>query len=30
MEVLLQVWDELDDWVGCVRQVLLGLRVDLS
>ena len=30
MEVFLQVWDELDDWVGCVRQVLLGLRIDLS
>jgi hypothetical protein len=30
MEVLLQVWDELDDLVGCVRQVWLGLRVDLS
>ena len=30
MEVFLQVWDELDDWVGCVRHVLLGLRVDLS
>jgi hypothetical protein len=28
MEVLLQVWDELDDWLGCLRQALLGLRHD--
>jgi len=30
MEVLLQAWDELDDLVGCLRKVWLGLRVDLS
>lgn len=30
MEVLLQVWDELDDLLACVRQVWLGLRTDLS
>jgi len=30
MEVLLLAWDELDDLVGCIRQVWLGLRVDLS
>lgn len=30
MEVLLQVWDELDDLVGCIRHVWLGLRVNLS
>lgn len=30
MEVLLQFWDELDDLVGCIRQVWLGLKVDLS
>jgi len=28
MEVLLQVWDEIDDWFGCLRQALLGLRSD--
>ena len=30
MEVLLQMWDELDDWYGCVRHVWLGVRTDLS
>jgi hypothetical protein len=30
MEVLLLAWDELDDLVGCIRKVWLGLRVDLS
>lgn len=25
MEVLLQVWDELDDLLGCLRQAWLGL-----
>ncbi len=30
MEVLLQAWDEIDDLIGCIRQVWLGLRVDLS
>lgn len=28
MEVLLQVWDEIDDWFGCLRQAWLGLRFD--
>jgi hypothetical protein len=30
MEVLLLAWDEIDDLVGCIRKVWLGLRVDLS
>jgi hypothetical protein len=30
MEVLLQVWDELDDLVGCIRHMWLGVRVDLT
>jgi len=30
MEVLLLAWDELDDLVGCIRKVWLGLRIDLS
>lgn len=30
MEVLLQVWDELDDWYGCLRHVWLGMRTDLA
>jgi hypothetical protein len=30
MEVLLQMWDELDDWYGCVRHVWLGMRTDLT
>ena len=28
MEVLLQVWDEIDDWFGCLRQAWLGMRSD--
>ena len=28
MEVFLQVWDELDDLVGYIRQVWLGLGSD--
>jgi hypothetical protein len=30
MEVLLLAWDELDDLVGCIRKVWLGMRFDLS
>jgi len=26
MEVFLQVWDELDDLVGCFRKVWVGLK----
>jgi hypothetical protein len=29
MEVLLQLWDEIDDWLGCIRQAWLSLRFDL-
>jgi hypothetical protein len=29
MELLLQVWDELDDLVACVRQFWLNLSIDL-
>ncbi len=30
MEMLLLAWDEIDDLIGCIRKVWLGLRVDLS
>jgi hypothetical protein len=30
MEVLLLAWDELDDLIGCIRKVWLGMRVDIS
>jgi hypothetical protein len=30
MEVLLLAWDELDDLVGCIRKVWLGVRFDIS
>jgi hypothetical protein len=30
LEILLQVWDELDDWYGCVRHVWLGMRTDIT
>ncbi|HKE46016.1 MAG TPA: hypothetical protein VKB41_15895 [Steroidobacteraceae bacterium] len=28
MEVLLLLWDEIDDWFGALRHKLLGLRHD--
>jgi hypothetical protein len=24
------VWDELDDWYGCLRHVWLGMRTDMT
>jgi hypothetical protein len=30
LEILLQAWDEIDDWYGCVRHVWLGMRTDIT
>jgi hypothetical protein len=30
MEVFLLAWDELDDLIGCIRKVWLGMRIDIS
>ena len=30
MEVLLLAWDEIDDLIGCIRKVWLGVRTDIS
>jgi hypothetical protein len=30
MEVLLLAWDELDDLIGCIRKVWLGMRIDIA